>query len=152
MRSTQCWHGLFLWWSIAFNGRIERPEHLSPLKVLHPFKYSPRHNSFMSGLQLNCKLKKKKRERKKKWWVPFLSFWSIPTFLSEYNESIDQAFPFPWQGEGADEAETWAGYVNWRGRPALRAKHGGMLAASFVLGKVLQGRNPWEEQELTLFF
>ncbi|XP_074581576.1 protein NRT1/ PTR FAMILY 4.6-like isoform X1 [Curcuma longa] len=43
------------------------------------------------------------------------------------------AFPFPWQGEGADEAETWAGYVNWRGRPALRAKHGGMLAASFVL-------------------
>ncbi|XP_074581577.1 protein NRT1/ PTR FAMILY 4.6-like isoform X2 [Curcuma longa] len=36
-------------------------------------------------------------------------------------------------GEGADEAETWAGYVNWRGRPALRAKHGGMLAASFVL-------------------
>lgn len=25
------------------------------------------------------------------------------------------------------------GYVDWRGRPALRGKHGGMLAASFVL-------------------
>ncbi|XP_042400570.1 protein NRT1/ PTR FAMILY 4.6-like isoform X1 [Zingiber officinale] len=43
------------------------------------------------------------------------------------------AFRFPWQEGGANEAETWAGYVNWRGRPALRAKHGGMLAASFVL-------------------
>ncbi|XP_068650058.1 protein NRT1/ PTR FAMILY 4.6-like [Aristolochia californica] len=31
-------------------------------------------------------------------------------------------------------AETWAGYVDWRGRPALRSRHGGMLAASFVLG------------------
>ncbi|XP_074563785.1 protein NRT1/ PTR FAMILY 4.6-like [Curcuma longa] len=31
------------------------------------------------------------------------------------------------------EEERWEGYVDWRGRPALRAKHGGMLAASFVL-------------------
>ncbi|XP_068635776.1 protein NRT1/ PTR FAMILY 4.6-like [Aristolochia californica] len=31
-------------------------------------------------------------------------------------------------------AETWTGYVDWRGRPALRSRHGGMLAASFVLG------------------
>ncbi|KAG9451735.1 hypothetical protein H6P81_004639 [Aristolochia fimbriata] len=31
-------------------------------------------------------------------------------------------------------AETWAGYVDWKGRPALRSRHGGMLAASFVLG------------------
>ncbi|KAL3636294.1 hypothetical protein CASFOL_020841 [Castilleja foliolosa] len=29
---------------------------------------------------------------------------------------------------------SWDGYVNWRGKPTLRAKHGGMLAASFVLG------------------
>ncbi|KAL7149018.1 hypothetical protein ABFS83_05G011700 [Erythranthe nasuta] len=28
---------------------------------------------------------------------------------------------------------TWEGYVDWRGKPSLRAKHGGMLAASFVL-------------------
>ncbi|GFP80042.1 protein nrt1/ ptr family 4.6 [Phtheirospermum japonicum] len=28
---------------------------------------------------------------------------------------------------------TWDGYVDWRGKPALRGKHGGMLAASFVL-------------------
>ncbi|GAU31409.1 hypothetical protein TSUD_370580 [Trifolium subterraneum] len=27
----------------------------------------------------------------------------------------------------------WIGYVDWRKRPALRGKHGGMLAASFVL-------------------
>ncbi|KAK2355025.1 protein NRT1/ PTR FAMILY 4.6 [Trifolium repens] len=27
----------------------------------------------------------------------------------------------------------WIGYVDWRNRPALRGKHGGMLAASFVL-------------------
>ncbi|MQM13913.1 hypothetical protein Taro_046842, partial [Colocasia esculenta] len=30
-------------------------------------------------------------------------------------------------------SETWEGYVDWRNRPALRRKHGGMLAASFVL-------------------
>ncbi|TKY58796.1 NRT1/ PTR FAMILY 4.6 [Spatholobus suberectus] len=27
----------------------------------------------------------------------------------------------------------WEGYVNWRNKPALRGRHGGMLAASFVL-------------------
>ncbi|XP_042464737.1 protein NRT1/ PTR FAMILY 4.6-like [Zingiber officinale] len=31
------------------------------------------------------------------------------------------------------EEERWEGYMDWRGRPALRGKHGGMLAASFVL-------------------
>ncbi|KAL7110228.1 hypothetical protein ACP275_05G011600 [Erythranthe tilingii] len=30
-------------------------------------------------------------------------------------------------------SSTWEGYVDWRGKPSLRAKHGGMLAASFVL-------------------
>ncbi|XP_074578544.1 protein NRT1/ PTR FAMILY 4.6-like [Curcuma longa] len=34
--------------------------------------------------------------------------------------------------EGA-EAEASVGYVDWRGKPALGGKHGGMLAASFVL-------------------
>uniref|UniRef100_A0A1D1XIP1 Nitrate transporter 1.2 n=1 Tax=Anthurium amnicola TaxID=1678845 RepID=A0A1D1XIP1_9ARAE len=29
--------------------------------------------------------------------------------------------------------ERWEGYVDWKNRPALRGKHGGMLAASFVL-------------------
>ncbi|KAL6577829.1 hypothetical protein OROMI_010157 [Orobanche minor] len=28
---------------------------------------------------------------------------------------------------------TWDGYVDWRGKPASRGKHGGMVAASFVL-------------------
>ncbi|KAI3452805.1 hypothetical protein Pfo_009468 [Paulownia fortunei] len=28
---------------------------------------------------------------------------------------------------------TWDGYVDWRGKPAIRRRHGGMLAASFVL-------------------
>ncbi|KAK7329252.1 hypothetical protein VNO77_23405 [Canavalia gladiata] len=28
---------------------------------------------------------------------------------------------------------TWEGYVDWRNKPALRDRHGGMLAASFVL-------------------
>ncbi|PNX79026.1 nitrate transporter, partial [Trifolium pratense] len=27
----------------------------------------------------------------------------------------------------------WEGYVDWRNKPALRDRHGGMLAASFVL-------------------
>ncbi|KAJ0960007.1 hypothetical protein J5N97_000228 [Dioscorea zingiberensis] len=35
--------------------------------------------------------------------------------------------------EGQLSAEVWPDYVDWRNRPALRAKHGGMLAASFVL-------------------
>ncbi|XP_073130094.1 protein NRT1/ PTR FAMILY 4.6-like [Henckelia pumila] len=30
-------------------------------------------------------------------------------------------------------SETWDGYGDWRGKPAVRSKHGGMLAASFVL-------------------
>ncbi|KAK8939052.1 Nitrate transporter 1.2 [Platanthera zijinensis] len=35
--------------------------------------------------------------------------------------------------EEACEEERWIGYADWRGRPALRRNHGGMLAASFVL-------------------
>lgn len=31
-------------------------------------------------------------------------------------------------------SSTWEGYVDWRNKPALRARHGGMVAASFVLG------------------
>ncbi|CAH2040916.1 unnamed protein product, partial [Thlaspi arvense] len=30
---------------------------------------------------------------------------------------------------------TWEGYVDWRNRPALKGRHGGMLAASYVLGQ-----------------
>ncbi|CAL0330640.1 unnamed protein product [Lupinus luteus] len=35
-----------------------------------------------------------------------------------------------------DEAQVqvWEGYVDWRNRPAIKGNHGGMLAASFVLG------------------
>ncbi|KAJ6842298.1 putative protein NRT1/ PTR FAMILY 4.6 [Iris pallida] len=29
--------------------------------------------------------------------------------------------------------ERWEGYVDWRGRPAMRGRHGGMVAASYVL-------------------
>ena len=32
------------------------------------------------------------------------------------------------------ESSTYEGYVDWKNRPALRGRHGGMLAASFVLG------------------
>ncbi|XP_077240399.1 nitrate transporter 1:2 isoform X2 [Tasmannia lanceolata] len=35
--------------------------------------------------------------------------------------------------EEGDRSERWVGYVDWRSRPALRGRHGGMLAASFVL-------------------
>ncbi|KAK6242817.1 hypothetical protein SCA6_008206 [Theobroma cacao] len=35
--------------------------------------------------------------------------------------------------EGGHEDSSWEGYVDWRNRPALRGRHGGMLAASFVL-------------------
>ncbi|KAF3333488.1 protein NRT1/ PTR FAMILY 4.6-like isoform X1 [Carex littledalei] len=35
--------------------------------------------------------------------------------------------------EEGRELERWEGYVDWRNRPAVRKKHGGMLAASFVL-------------------
>ncbi|XP_072984723.1 protein NRT1/ PTR FAMILY 4.6-like [Typha latifolia] len=35
--------------------------------------------------------------------------------------------------EDGHEEERWVGYVDWRNRAALRGKHGGMLAASFVL-------------------
>ena len=39
------------------------------------------------------------------------------------------------QEDGARDAERWEGYVDWRNRPATRGRHGGMGAASFVLGK-----------------
>ncbi|KAK6922071.1 Proton-dependent oligopeptide transporter family [Dillenia turbinata] len=35
--------------------------------------------------------------------------------------------------EVEQQLNTWEGYVDWRNRPALRGRHGGMLAASFVL-------------------
>ncbi|KAF3777698.1 NRT1-PTR FAMILY 4-6 protein [Nymphaea thermarum] len=35
--------------------------------------------------------------------------------------------------EEAQVSEKWEGYVDWRNRPAHRSRHGGMLAASFVL-------------------
>ncbi|XP_022776947.1 protein NRT1/ PTR FAMILY 4.6-like [Durio zibethinus] len=35
--------------------------------------------------------------------------------------------------EGGNQDIRWEGYVNWRNRPALRGRQGGMLAASFVL-------------------
>ncbi|KAL5553954.1 hypothetical protein UlMin_041355 [Ulmus minor] len=35
--------------------------------------------------------------------------------------------------EGNQEISIWEGYVDWRKRPAIKGRHGGMLAASFVL-------------------
>ncbi|XP_012478644.1 protein NRT1/ PTR FAMILY 4.6 [Gossypium raimondii] len=35
--------------------------------------------------------------------------------------------------EGGYQDNRWEGYVDWRGKPALRGQHGGMVAASFVL-------------------
>ncbi|KAH9709359.1 protein NRT1/ PTR FAMILY 4.6 [Citrus sinensis] len=35
--------------------------------------------------------------------------------------------------EEAQQLTRWEGYVDWRNRPALKGRHGGMLAASFVL-------------------
>ncbi|XP_044489687.1 protein NRT1/ PTR FAMILY 4.6 [Mangifera indica] len=35
--------------------------------------------------------------------------------------------------EEGQQLSRWEGYVDWRNRPALRGRHGGMLAASFVL-------------------
>ncbi|KAL2340449.1 hypothetical protein Fmac_008389 [Flemingia macrophylla] len=38
-----------------------------------------------------------------------------------------------WELQG-NQIITWEGYANWRNKPALRGRHGGMLAASFVMG------------------
>ncbi|KAL6318683.1 hypothetical protein AAG906_001156 [Vitis piasezkii] len=35
--------------------------------------------------------------------------------------------------DGEQQLSTWEGYVDWRNRPAVKGRHGGMLAASFVL-------------------
>ncbi|CAH9146676.1 unnamed protein product [Cuscuta epithymum] len=35
--------------------------------------------------------------------------------------------------ENQERATNWEGYVDWRNRPAVRGRHGGMSAASFVL-------------------
>ncbi|XP_055810131.1 protein NRT1/ PTR FAMILY 4.6-like [Solanum dulcamara] len=35
--------------------------------------------------------------------------------------------------ESQSQLSTWHGYVDWKNRPALTKKHGGLLAASFVL-------------------
>lgn len=35
--------------------------------------------------------------------------------------------------EVEQQLDTWEGYVDWRNRPTSRGRHGGMLAASFVL-------------------
>ncbi|CAM0910204.1 unnamed protein product [Alopecurus aequalis] len=35
--------------------------------------------------------------------------------------------------DGVRQVERWDGYVDWRNRPAVKGRHGGMVAASFVL-------------------
>ncbi|KAJ8445429.1 hypothetical protein Cgig2_031242 [Carnegiea gigantea] len=42
-------------------------------------------------------------------------------------------FNFEVESDHHQRTETWEGYVDWRGRPALRGHHGGFIAASFVL-------------------
>ncbi|GKU99389.1 hypothetical protein SLEP1_g12247 [Rubroshorea leprosula] len=39
--------------------------------------------------------------------------------------------------EEGNQLTRWEGYVDWKNRPALRGRHGGMLAASFVLSELL---------------
>lgn len=39
-----------------------------------------------------------------------------------------------WQEVENQLTRTWDGYVDWRGKPTLRSKHGGMRPAFFVLG------------------
>jgi hypothetical protein len=53
----------------------------------------------------------------------------------------------------------WEGYVDWRNKPALRGRHGGMLAASFVLGQfqislfiILINTNHEQIKKLFFFF
>ena len=60
----------------------------------------------------------------------FLFLFSLSLSLSLLNS------PWPlFLQEVEQQLETWEGYVDWRNKPALRGRHGGMLAASFVLGK-----------------
>lgn len=33
------------------------------------------------------------------------------------------------------DVSKWEGYADWRNRAAVKGRHGGMLAASFVLGQ-----------------
>lgn len=40
-----------------------------------------------------------------------------------------------------EQSNIWEGYVDWKKRPAIKGHHGGMLAASFVLGKVDQSQD-----------
>ncbi|GAA0186431.1 transporter [Lithospermum erythrorhizon] len=35
--------------------------------------------------------------------------------------------------EVENQSSSWNGYVDWRRRPAVKGRHGGMVAASFVL-------------------
>uniref|UniRef100_A0A9I9CCX3 Uncharacterized protein n=1 Tax=Cucumis melo TaxID=3656 RepID=A0A9I9CCX3_CUCME len=36
-------------------------------------------------------------------------------------------------GDDHDQINRWEGYVDWRKKPALRGRHGGIIAASFDL-------------------
>ncbi|KAE9454005.1 hypothetical protein C3L33_14081, partial [Rhododendron williamsianum] len=54
--------------------------------------------------------------------------------------------------EVENQVDTWEGYADWRYKPAVRGRHGGMLAASFVLGLILCGKtNSSESQNVDLF-
>ncbi|KAJ0428650.1 putative proton-dependent oligopeptide transporter family, MFS transporter superfamily [Helianthus annuus] len=35
--------------------------------------------------------------------------------------------------ESQEQSNTWEDYVDWKKKPAIKGRHGGMLAASFVL-------------------
>jgi hypothetical protein len=60
----------------------------------------------------------------------FLTIFIINAFIKNLNFYTF----FLWQEFEQQQVTRWIGYVDWRNRPALRGKHGGMLAASFVLG------------------
>lgn len=50
------------------------------------------------------------------------------SFLQEIEKQLVQQ-------SGDDGGEKWEGYVDWKGQPARRGRHGGFLSASFVLGR-----------------
>lgn len=122
---------------------LGRPRPFSYVGPPSAFKYGSIHNSLLKTPELLHPLlqvtdpSRFAGKAEAIWWVAFHSGFNTLLFILGMLLffQVDHKLYFPWQEEGR-EAERWVGYVDWRSRPALRSKHGGMLAASFVLGKL----------------
>lgn len=105
-----------------------------------PINLTHSHHSFPLTINHNLSLSLSLRSKfnKPPWSVQYSVLSFSLTFHSHKLKlcciNITHSIKLILQELEAPQVSTWQGYVDWKNKPALRGRHGGMLAASFVLG------------------